>query len=184
MLLDYHDHIELDGEIYRIKNSSTAYIKALKIIRSKDIFEEDKVDFVLPLLFEDIPDRKVEAIHAFFDLFSDKKGKSNREPSFDIVQDAEYIFAGFMQTYGIDVDATDMRIEKFISLLKGLPQSTKLAEIIKIRTMPVPEPTKFNARQRADIIEAKAVFALENDNLAKGWRKFGSMIKGWAGNGG
>jgi hypothetical protein len=181
VLLEYHDHIELDDREYQIVNSSRSYIKALKIIRSKEIFEEDKVEAVLPLLFIEPPHKPIEAVYAYFDLFTDKrKSVRGREPAFDIVQDADYIYAGFMQTYGIDIDEIDMPIEKFIALLKGLPTNTKLAEIIKIREMPVPEPTKFNAKQRADIIEAKAVFALESDNIAKGWQSFGRMIKEWA----
>ena len=183
MLLDYHDHIELDGVAYLIHNSHRNYITALKLIRSEKIFEEDKVELVLPLLFKDeIPKGKeVEAIQNYFNLFTEEhRPKRKGEPSFDIVQDADYIYAGFMQSYGMDLDNVDLKIEKFIALLKGLPTNTKLSDIIRIRTMPIPQRTKWNAQQIADIIEAKHEFALDNQGRIQGMGDFGKMIKEWA----
>ena len=179
MLLEHHDHIELDGKGYAIRNSSQSYITALKVLRSEDILEEDKVQTVLPLLFsEDIPEGlEVQAVIAFFELFSEKR-KGDGKPSFDLVQDAEYIYAGFMQTYGIDLEDTDMAIERFIALLKGLPSGTRLADIIRIRTTPVPQRTKWNAQQVADIMKAKQEFAL--DRKDNGMGGFGRLIKEWA----
>ena len=181
MLLEIHDHIEMDGVAYRIRNSHRNYITALKIIRSRDIFEEDKARAVLPLLFDDgIPEGKeVEAISAFFGLFADpRKPKTDRKPSMDIVQDAEYIYAGFMQTYHIDLDETDLTIERFIALLKGLPSDTRLAEISRIRTMEIPQRTKWNGRQIADIMSLKREYALESQDI--GFSSFGKLIKEWA----
>lgn len=183
MLLDYHDHVELDGVAYPIHNSHRNYITALKIIRSDEIFEEDKVDLVLPLLFVDeIPTEKgIDAIQAYFNLFADnRRPHRDKAPSFDMIQDAEYIYAGFMQTYGIDLDEIDLKVEKFIALIKGLPTDTKLSDIIRIRTMKIPERTKWNAQQIADIIEAKHEFALDNQGKIQGMGGFGKMIKEWA----
>lgn len=181
VLLEKHDHIEMDGVAYRIKNSHQSYITALKIIRSKDIFEEDKPKAVLPLLFEDgIPEgMETDAVIAFFGLFSDGKRQSDRKPSMDILQDSEYIYAGFMQTYGIDLDETDLTIERFIALLKGLPSDTRLAEITRIRTMEIPQRTKFNGKQIADIMSLKREYAL-TDTQDNGFSSFGKLIKEWA----
>lgn len=182
VLLDYHDRITLDGKEYEIINSHRNYITALKVLRSKDIFDEDKMEALMPLLLKDTVPEGMEqrAVMAFFALFTDKKKKSNSKPSFDIVQDADYIYSAFMQTYGIDLDSSDMSIERFIALLKGLPSDTRLAEIAKIRTMPVPQRTKYNAQQISDILRAKQEFALEDENLDRGLGSFGRMIKEWA----
>ena len=182
MLLEYHDHVEVGGCSILINNSHKAYIVALKILRSKDVFEEDKAEALLPLLFkEQVPQGlENEAIIAYFDLFAEKKKNGKHEPTFDIVQDADYIFAGFMQVYGIDLDECDMKVEKFIALLKGLPSDTKLSEIIKIRTMEVPKATKYNAKQISDILIAKRDFALDNGNEITGMKSFGKFVKEWA----
>ena len=181
MILEYHTHIEIRGERYAIVNSHRAYFTALKICRNKDILEEDKAEVLLPILFKDeVPTiLAVPAIRKYFELFMEKKGDSGK-PCFDLIQDAQYVYAGFMQAYGIDLDETTLPVEKFVALLRGLPPDTKLAEIIKIRTMPIPAPTKYNAEQRQSIIRAKASVRLESDSDGKGFRQFGQLIKEWA----
>ena len=181
-ILERHDRIELEGEEYRIHNNHKVYIRAVRILRSEDIFDEDKIEVLVPLMFiDEIPEGKgKQAIDAFFDLFADKKSKSSDKATFDLVQDAEYIFAGFMQTYNIDLDEADMSIEKFIALLKGLPSDTKLADIIRIRTMPLPKATKYNAEQINDIMKAKANFALKSESDSSSWKGFARVIKEWA----
>lgn len=183
-LLETHDRIVLGDNEYRINNSHKVYIRAVKIMRSKDIFEEDKIEVLVPLLFKDeIPQGMgYEAIDAFFGLFSDKDSKSSEKASFDMIEDARYIYAGFMQTYRIDLEAKDMPIEKFVALLQGLPSDTKLADIIRIRTMPVPKATKYNSGQIHDILKAKAKFALNREEESP-WSGFGKVIKEWAGHG-
>lgn len=180
-LLERKDRIELESGEYRINNNHKVYIRAVRILRSKDIFERDKIEVLVPLLFADpIPQgEEMKAVLAFFGLFADKKASKERAV-FDLVQDLDYIIAGFLQTYGIDIDETDLSIEKFIALLKGLPSDTRLSDIIKIRTMRVPKPTKNNAEQINAIMKAKANFALKSDSDSSVWRDFGKVIKEWA----
>ena len=179
-LLERHDRIELESGEYRINNNHKVYIHAVQIARSKDIFDDDKIEVLVPLLFVDeIPQgEEMQAVLAYFELFADKHASKERAV-FDIVQDLDYIFAGFMQAYGIDLDETDLPIEKFVALLKGLPSDTRLADIIKIRTMKVPKPTKNNAEQINAIMKAKANFALKTENESP-WRGFAKVIKEWA----
>ena len=180
-LLERHDRIELESGEYRIHNNHKVYIRAVRIARSKDIFDDDKIGVLVPLLFEDeIPQgEEYKAVLAYFELFADKE-KSNERAVFDIVQDLDYIFAGFMQAYKIDLDENDLPIEKFIALLKGLPSDTRLADIIKVRTMKVPKPTKNNAEQINAIMKAKAKFALKNTESGSPWKGFAKAIKEWA----
>lgn len=180
-LLESHDRIVLGDDEYRINNSHKVYIRAVKIMRSKDIFDEDKIEVLVPLLFKDAVPEELgfQAVDAFFNLFSSKDGKSSEKASFDMIEDARYIYAGFMQTYHIDLEEKDMPIEKFVALLQGLPADTKLADIIRIRTMPIPKATKYNSEQINDILRAKAKFAL-NDGDDSPWSGFGKVIKEWA----
>lgn len=179
MILEHHTHIVLGGKKYAIKNTHKAYFSALRICRNKDILEEDKAEVLLPILFKDEipPALAVPAIRMYFGLFVDKKAFSDK-PCFDLIQDIEYVYAGFMQAYGIDLDKENLSVEKFVALLRGLPPDTKLAEIIKIRSMPIPAPTKYNAQQRQSIIKAKASVALASED--NGFRQFGQLIKEWA----
>ena len=87
-----------------------------------------------------------------------------------------------MQTYGIDLNKAEMSIEEFLALLKGLPEGTKFAEVVRIRTMPVPTATKFNASERSAIMKAKASVALKGrSDIGAGLRSLAEMMRVWHG---
>lgn len=71
------------------------------------------------------------------------KGKEDddRKPLYDIRYDGEYIYASFLQAYGIDLfdEQNKMHWHKFNALLSGLPSDTKFAEVLRIRSW---KPTK------------------------------------------
>ena len=41
-----------------------------------------------------------------------------------------------------------------------VPESTKIREIMKIRGMDLPEPTKYNQKERQSLMELKSYYAL------------------------
>lgn len=47
--------------------------------------------------------------------------------------DGDYIYAAFMQAYHIDLISTDMHWHKFLALMNGLPDSTRLSAIMGYR---------------------------------------------------
>lgn len=51
----------------------------------------------------------------------------------DLVEDGELIVAAFQQAYGIDLTATDMHWHRFKALLAGLPDDTRLVQVMGIR---------------------------------------------------
>lgn len=113
------------------------------------------------------------------ELFPKKKKNADDQKMMDFEQDAELIYAAFLQTYSIDLYAVrnqmDWRI--FIALLKGIPENTELSRTIKIRGMKIPERTKDNSEYVDSIIKAKRAVALEEpievkkQRLAKMWLK-------------
>ena len=106
-----------------------------------------------------------ELLSEIYKLIKDKRPKSDGPSYMDIVQDWPYICAGFQQAYGIDLYADkDMHILRWQALLQGLPKNTKLMEIIGIRAAEIPEATKHNAKQIAELTRLKAIYALQGDN--------------------
>lgn len=113
------------------------------------------------------------------ELFPPKKKHTDDTKTMDFEQDAELIYAAFLQTYGIDLYAVrnqmDWRI--FVALLKGIPENTELSRTIKIRGMKVPERTKDNSEYVDSIIKAKRAVALDEpiavkkQRMAKMWLK-------------
>ena len=46
-------------------------------------------------------------------------------------------------------------------MLAGLPEGSRYIDIVGIRAKPLPEPTKYNAKERQWLIEAKQRYAIE-----------------------
>ncbi len=83
-------------------------------------------------------------------------------PVFDFEEDAEYIYAIFMLDYGIDLINVQGQLhwKKFIALFQGLSESTKIREVMKIRSMEVPRYDGHNQKQIQEIQELKSYYAL------------------------
>lgn len=76
-------------------------------------------------------------------------------------QDAGLIRAAFRQVYGIDLWRDRLHWFEFSELLQGIPEGNRYAETIGIRVREMPEPTKWNAKERAWLMEAKARVAIK-----------------------
>ena len=82
----------------------------------------------------------VEDNHVEYDLAGNpmkttaSNGKQEQAP-YDIRFDGDYIYASFLQAYGIDLFDVQGKLhwKKFNALLSGLPEGTKFMEVIKIR---------------------------------------------------
>lgn len=82
----------------------------------------------------------VEDNHVEYDLAGNpmkttaSNGKQEQAP-YDIRFDGDYIYASFLQAYGIDLFDVqgELHWKKFNALLSGLPEGTKFMEVIKIR---------------------------------------------------
>lgn len=83
-------------------------------------------------------------------------------PVLDFDEDAEYIYASFMSDYGIDLVEVQGKLSwrKFVYLFQGLTDSAKIKEVMRIRGMEMPAPTKYNQKQRQSISELKSYYAL------------------------
>lgn len=80
----------------------------------------------------------------------------------DFEADSEYIYASFRQAYGMDLlkERGKLQWRRFCELVDGLPEKTKLKEVMRIRAMEIPEPTRYNQKERQNIMELKAYYAL------------------------
>lgn len=83
-------------------------------------------------------------------------------PILDFEEDGDYIYASFMQDYGIDLVKEQGRLpwKKFLYLFNGLSADTKIKQVMRIREMEVPEFNGKNAKQIQEINELKSYYAL------------------------
>ena len=87
--------------------------------------------------------------------------RGTRERAMDYEQDADLIRAAFQQAYGIDLNKAKLHWFQFSCLLAGIPDGTRFIDVIHIRTRPIPERTKYNAKEIKSLMEAKANVALK-----------------------
>ena len=82
----------------------------------------------------------------------------------DFTLDSGYIYAAFMQTYGIDLYecADELNWRKFIFLFENLPENTAIAQIMSIRAREVDPKATPEEQQR--LAELKVMYALPNSS--------------------
>lgn len=100
-------------------------------------------------------------------LFTAPRKKADQKVT-DWVQDAGLIRAAFRQEYGIDLYHDNLHWIEFTELLNAIPEGNRYSEIVGIRARPMPEPTKWNQKEREWLLRAKADCALnmtENERM-------------------
>lgn len=136
-----------DFENYSIEEMSKVF---------KSVFEEH-------ISLSDVKDNHVE-----YDLAGNpmkttaSNGKQEQAP-YDIRYDGDYIYASFLQAYGIDLFDVQGKLhwKKFNALLSGLPEGTKLMEVIKIRKW---KPQKGDSSEyKEEMRRLQKDYALPND---------------------
>jgi hypothetical protein len=126
---------------------------------------EDAMDIFQQVFEEHIQLKSPKDVSVEYDLAGNVMEKEpsvqrNEAPVYDISLDGDYIYASFMQAYGIDlIDAQNsLHWKKFNALLSGLPEGTKFVEVIKIRKY---KPRKGDSQAYIDeMMKLKKEYAL------------------------
>lgn len=79
-----------------------------------------------------------------------KDDKNDEKPLYSLKYDSEFIYSSFMQAYHIDLieEQGKLHWRKFNALLTGLPDGTKLVEIMKIRAWKPQKGDSTKEKQR------------------------------------
>lgn len=155
------DKLVIDDKEYALDLSFNNVLKLFEMWRDEDVPEFVKPHFGIRILtgetledftveemaeifnevFEEhISLSEVEDNHVEYDLAGNPmkttaSDESKEKAPYDIRYDGDYIYASFLQAYGIDLFDYQGKLhwKKFNALLSGLPEGTKLMEVIKIR---------------------------------------------------
>lgn len=94
----------------------------------KSVFEEH-------ISLADVEDNHVEYDLAGNPMKTTASDDTKQRAPYDIRYDGDYIYSSFVQAYNMDLFDMQGRLHwrKFNALLSGLPEGTKLMEVIKIR---------------------------------------------------
>ena len=156
--------IEYNDTIYRVDMSYAVFFAVADLMDEPGLSDVQKVRGALDLFIGPEAPLDPEIIRSIYDLIKDDRPKIDGPKVMDIEQDWPYICAGFQQAYGIDLyNDKSMHILQFQALLQGLPDKTKLAEIIRIRSAEIPAANKYNAKEIANLTRLKSIYALKGN---------------------
>lgn len=183
------DKLVIDDKEYALDLSFNNVLKLFEMWRDEDVPEFVKPHFGIRILTgETLEDFTVEEMsevfnevfeehislstvednHVEYDLAGNpmkttaSNGKQEQAP-YDIRYDGDYIYASFLQAYGIDLFDVqgDLHWKKFNALLSGLPEGTKFMEVIKIRKW---KPQKGDsAEYKEEMRRLQKDYALPNE---------------------
>jgi hypothetical protein len=160
------DHITYRGQDYPFHPYFNRVLTLLtEVFPNEMLTDEEKISITVNALSEAPPTQDVFEL-ILLELFPKPKHPSDKK-TMDFEQDADLIYAGFRQAYGIDLFAErnkmDWRI--FQALVKGLPEGTEFSRIVKLRCTKVPERTKSNSDYVDSLILAKRAVALDEPEV-------------------
>ena len=156
-----------DEEIPEIMRPLLA-LKILTGVSFDNLTVDEAMEIVRAIFEEHIQTRKVDD-EVEYDLAGNViKTTSSEEPHkrlYNLKYDGDYVFASFMQAYRIDLieEIGKLHWKKFNALLVGLPEGTKFAEVLKIRSY---EPQKGDSSEYIEKMrELQREFRLPDEDV-------------------
>ena len=178
------DSVVINGQEYQLNMAFDNVLRLIDMLGDREIDDVTQIETGLQMLLGvcficDI--QKQEKI--FHDLFKATIGKEaeenqpvdlagnpmpsneSNEKTYDLKEDAEYIYASFMSDYKLDLFEQQGKLHwlKFRALLSGLTDGSKFMRVIDIRTMELPTG-KGSQKQREQIKKLKKQYALKGDD--------------------
>ena len=134
------DSIELDGRRLEIYTDTMTALQCLTMIDDEDIPEAIRVSCVIEAMIkvsgEITPSEYVDAFSAILRFLKGYRveGRRSSEQLLSYSQDHALIVASFRQAYGMGIeDIQRTHWWEFQALLSGLPEDTRLSQVIALR---------------------------------------------------
>ena len=139
--------VTIDNKEYKINSDFRTSILFELLMQDSSIREEDKILMVLQLYYPQIPENINEAIDKM--LWFYKCGKENASSKgsgkgksvtqiYSFEYDDDYIYAAFMDQYGIDLQDIDyLHWWKFKAMFKSLKEDNEIVKIMGYRSMDI-----------------------------------------------
>lgn len=153
------DGVTVNGRFYKCDFDFRNALKMLDVMQRDDIVPDAR-DYLCAKCVCKPPKNAGEVYKALCDLLFGKDADPGGKRLTSFEQDAPLIRAAFRQVYGIDLFRDKLTWFEFTEYLRGLPEGNRYEDVIGIRARPVPAPTKYNAKEREWLLQAKQRCAL------------------------
>lgn len=146
------DSVEIGGERVPIETDFRAWLLLDALLFDREVRDEERQMLALELIFgeENVPLNRGEAFRAIINFYTGETGGKEREKltktskaekrgiaerAYDFSADWGYIYAAFLQAYGIDLTTARLHWWQFRALFAALPEDCMMCKIIGYRTM-------------------------------------------------
>ena len=156
------DRVTVEGKRYRVNLDFRNVLRMTEVLAREDMLPGAREYVALKCVMKRPPKDTGQVLAALRDmLFPPAKKKEQDKKLTDFAQDADLIRAAFLQCYGINLWRDKLHWLEFIGLLSCLPEGSRYSDILSIRARPMPEPTKWNEKERQWLMKAKAMYAVD-----------------------
>ena len=173
------ESVEVDGSLYPINTSFKYFLRFVELLANKDIKPQD-FDFMYKSKKPQDREKGLIALIQFSNPpqvipRTDRSEESNSDKAVDYAIDADYIFAAFMERYGIDLTTSDMHWYKFQALFRGL-HDTKLNEIIGYRLWENTSGKRDEYTRQMDKLKSACEWPQESDEEDEDLKAFEALL--------
>lgn len=146
---------------FAIRTDFRICLKTIMAFEDPDLTPQEKATILLSNLYVNLPsDTEQAMVQANLFLNGGKISEEESEPSprvYSFSKDANFIFAAFRQTHGIDLQKETLHWWEFLALFMDLGQDTTFCQLVslrkRIKTGKANKEEKAAAREMGDLID-------------------------------
>lgn len=160
--------VEIDGAEYRINSDFRISILFELLMQDDEVGKRQKLIQGLKLYYPEIPQNMTEAVDKMIWFYRCGKetesgghgsGSGRAKQIYSFEHDDDYIYAAFLEQYGIDLqDIEELHWWKFRALFRGLSEDTEFVKIMGYRSVKI--TSKMSKEQREFYKKMQSIHAL------------------------
>lgn len=160
--------VEIDGAEYRINSDFRISILFELLMQDDEVGKRQKLIQGLKLYYPEIPQNMTEAVDKMIWFYRCGKetesgghgsGSGRAKQIYSFEHDDDYIYAAFLEQYGIDLqDVEELHWWKFRALFRGLSEDTEFVKIMGYRSVKI--TSEMSKEQREFYKKMQSIHAL------------------------
>lgn len=157
------ESVDISGVMYQINTDFRTCLKTIMAFEDPELTPQEKSSLLLSNLYPEIPSDIKQAMaqaNLFLNGGKVNDDENENEPPlrvYSFSKDANFIFAAFRQTHGIDLQQADLHWWEFLALFMDLGQDTTFCQLVslrkRIKTGKANKEERAAAREMGSLIE-------------------------------
>lgn len=173
---------------YVMDTAAGKVLRALALLRDRELSEKIKVRFSLRLLLRPLSalragllsfEKQRELLYRILDsLGAGSREKSSSPALVSLYADSGLIYTALLQSYGVDLMKRDVDFRLLPLLIAGVSDTSALHRVLEIRAAEIPAVNGGNAEYVRQLQRLKAAYSLkEGDSFSDGMNRLFDSIK-------